>query len=257
LGSNGLWAQTLAERHIALADFKPSNGGFNVVWSTVFAQKFAGQPLKNVALSFTDAQGKTWHKLGEAMITRHGLEGSAVYALSAPLRDSLLALNNASPGLVKATLTAGVTSGVSSAITLYADLTPDKSQAQWHAQLSKPRGKQSISSFLKRAGLNPVQIGLLREVLTAQQLTHMPTVAHTLKALPLQIISPRPIDEAISTAGGVMFNQLTPHLMLKTLPGVFCVGEMLDWEAPTGGYLLTAVMASGQVAAQGVLEHLS
>lgn len=252
LGSNGLWAELLSQRGVALAPFKPSNGGFNVGWSGVFAQKFAGQPIKNVALSFTDHAGKTWHKLGEAMITQHGLEGSAIYALSAPLRDTLLALNDTSPGLVKATLTAGV----SSALTLYADLMPDKTHASLHNTLAKPRGKQSLSSFLKRAGLNPVQIGLLREVLTPHQLNDMPAVARTLKALPLPILSPRPMDEAISTAGGVLLSELTEHLMLKHCPGVFCTGEMLDWEAPTGGYLLTAVLASAQVAAQGVEEYL-
>ncbi|WP_232023435.1 TIGR03862 family flavoprotein [Thiomicrorhabdus aquaedulcis] len=259
LGSNGLWAELLSQRGVALAPFKPSNGGFNVGWSSVFAQKFAGQPIKNVALSFTDHAGKAWHKLGEAMITQHGLEGSAIYALSAPLRESLLALNkhqdsnlnsnssssSSQPGLVNASLP------------LWLDLMPDKSPAQLQAQLLKPRGKQSLSSFLKRAGLNPVQIGLLREVLTSHQLNDMPTVARTLKALPLPILSPRPMDEAISTAGGVLLSELTEHLMLKHCPGVFCTGEMLDWEVPTGGYLLTAVLASAQVAAQGVLEHLN
>lgn len=235
LGSDGLWREWFEQQHINVVPFAPTNCGFNLAWSAIFSEKFAGQPLKNVVLSFKDCHGQRQTKLGEAMVTKHGLEGSLIYALSGALRDVILAKGS---------------------LTVLADLMPDTALEKLQTTLNKPRGKQSLASFFKRQGLSAVQVGLLREVLSPEQLNDMSQVAQTLKNLPLNFFNPRPIDEAISTAGGVDFAELTPHLMLKKMPGTFCCGEMLDWEAPTGGYLLTAVLASGKVAAQGIIEHL-
>ena len=236
LGSNGAWKSWFETDGISVSPFLPANCGFNVGWSSIFSEKFAGQPLKNVVLSVTDKKGQTHQKRGEAMLTAHGIEGSLIYALSANIRDALQ---------------------LNSPVTVWADLMPDVSLDKLQNALGKPKGKQSLASFFKRQGLSAVQVGLLREVLTPQQLSDMALVAQTLKRLPIQIQSTRPIEEAISTAGGVSFSELTQGLMLTQKPGVFCAGEMLDWEAPTGGYLLTAVMASGIVAAKGVIEYLN
>lgn len=235
LGSDGLWREWFEQQHINVVPFAPANCGFNLAWSAIFSKKFAGQPLKNIVLSFTDSHAQHHRKLGEAMITQHGLEGSLVYALSAALRDEIIAQGS---------------------IQVFADLLPDISLQKLQASLQKPRGKQSLATFFKRQGLSTLQVGLLREGLSAEQINDMSLVAKTLKHLALNLLSPRPIDEAISTTGGVNFAELTPKLMLKKMPGTFCCGEMLDWEAPTGGYLLTAVLASGKVAAQGIIEHL-
>jgi hypothetical protein len=217
LGSNGQWQALLESRGIQVNTFQPSNCGFNLQWSPVFPDRFAG--------------GQRWQKQGEAMLTQYGIEGSAVYALSAPLRDTLVA---------------------NGAVTLYADLLPYKDSDELVKRLAKPRGKQSLSSHFKRCGLSALQIGLLREVLTAENLQDAQQVVNTLKHYPLHLSSSRPIEEAISTAGGIALSEMDDALMLRKLPGVFAVGEMLDWEAPTGGYLLTAVMASAKVAADGV-----
>jgi hypothetical protein len=231
LGSNGQWQALLESRGIQVNTFQPSNCGFNLQWSPVFQDRFAGEPLKNVLFAFTDHCGQRWQKQGEAMLTQYGIEGSAVYALSAPLRDTLVA---------------------NGAVTLYADLLPYKDSDELVKRLAKPRGKQSLSSHFKRCGLSALQIGLLREVLTAENLQDAQQVVNTLKHYPLHLSSSRPIEEAISTAGGIALSEMDDALMLRKLPGVFAVGEMLDWEAPTGGYLLTAVMASAKVAADGV-----
>lgn len=231
LGSNGQWQALLESRGIQVNTFQPSNCGFNLQWSPVFQERFAGEPLKNVLFSFTDHRGQRWQKQGEAMLTQYGIEGSAVYALSAPLRDTLVA---------------------NGTVTLYADLLPYKEGDELVKRLAKPHGKQSLSSHFKRCGLSALQIGLLREVLMAENLQDAQRVVNTLKHYPLHLSSPRPIEEAISTAGGIALSEMDDALMLRKLPGVFAVGEMLDWEAPTGGYLLTAVMASAKVAADGV-----
>ena len=237
LGSDGRWQQLLQAHNVAIAPLRPANCGFDIGWSAHFAEKFAGEPLKPVVLDFSDLRGKHWHKQGEAMITKTGIEGGLIYAVSAPLRDAIEAQGSAS---------------------LTLDLLPGRDEKRLLAELNKPRGSKSLSAHLQgRAGVSGVRAGLLREALSKEQMNDMALVAKTLKALPLQLKAPRPIEEVISTAGGVCFSALTEQLMLKNLPGMFCAGEMLDWEAPTGGYLLTACFASGKVAADGVQQYLS
>ncbi len=236
LGSDGRWQDLLAGHDVEIAPLKPANCGVDIGWSEVFAGKFAGQPLKPVVVTFTDQRDRHWRRQGEAMITKTGIEGGLIYAVSAPLRDAIDASGHA---------------------TLMLDLLPGRDEARLRAELCKPRGSKSQAAHLQsRAGVSGVIAGLLREVLSKEQMNDMALVARTLKALPLKLIAPRPIEEVISTAGGVRFTSLTDELMLKNLPGVFCAGEMLDWEAPTGGYLLTACFASGRVAAAGVLKWL-
>ncbi|BBP45694.1 NAD(FAD)-utilizing dehydrogenase [Thiosulfatimonas sediminis] len=240
LGSDGAWVKPLREAGIEIAPLLPANCGFNLLWSDIFKQRFAGLPIKNVRFSYTDLQGITHSKLGEAMLTEYGLEGSLVYALSAGLRDQIQQTKKA--------------------VILYADLMPDHSLDALKTRFKRgwaKKGKASLASLFKKLGLSNVQVGLLREVLSAEQLQDADTVAHTLKQLPLALQSTRPIDEVISSAGGITFDALDANLMLKQKPGVFCAGEMLDWEAPTGGYLLTAVLASGKVVANGVLDYLN
>ena len=237
LGSDGGW-QTLLESHgVAIAPLRPANCGFDIGWSPIFSEKFAGEPLKPVIADFTDLRGQHWHKQGEAMITATGIEGGLIYAISAPLRDAIEQTGSA---------------------TLTLDLLPGRDEARLLADLNKPRGSKSLAAHLQsRAGISGVRAGLLREVLSKEQMNDMALAVKTLKALPLKLIATRPIAEVISSAGGVRFDAMTEQLMLKKLPGVFCAGEMLDWEAPTGGYLLTACFASGRVAAQGVLDYLA
>ncbi|MBK6007598.1 TIGR03862 family flavoprotein [Ramlibacter ginsenosidimutans] len=243
LGSDGAWVPWLEQRGVAIAPLQPSNCGFDVQptgpgrsgWSEHLRQRFAGQPLKTVA-AFTDAQGRTDLQAGEFVVTDTGVEGSLVYAFSARLRDAIASDGGA---------------------TLYVDLLPQHSEAQVLAECSHPRGPRSLSTHLKsRLGLHGLKMALLHELLTPGQLADAAQLARAIKALPLPLARPRPLDEAISTAGGVRFDALDEHLMLRALPGVFCAGEMLDWEAPTGGYLLTACMATGRVAAQGALHWL-
>jgi len=238
LGSNGAWVPLLAGRGVAVAPLRPSNCGFDVAggWSDHLRSRFAGQPLKTVALRFTDAAGCAHERKGELMLSDTGIEGSLVYALSAPLRDTIAAQG---------------------AVTVQMDLAPDKTLARVVAEVAHPRGARSLSSHLQsRAGIKGVKMALLREVLTAEQLNDPIQLANAIKSLPITLAAPRPIDEAISSAGGVRFEAVDEHLMLRSLPGVFCAGEMLDWEAPTGGYLLTACFASGRVAGQGALNYL-
>lgn len=236
LGSNGAWVPLLAERGVALAPLRPANCGFDVGWSEHFRAHFAGQPLKAVVASFTDAAGRVHRKQGDCMVTSAGIEGGLIYALSAPLRDEIAAKGSA---------------------TIYLDLTPGKDMQRVLAEVAHPRGARSMSSHLQsRAGIRGVQTGLLRECVAAADFAEPQRLARAIKALPLLLIAARPLQEAISSAGGVTFEALDPNLMLRILPGVFCAGEMLDWEAPTGGYLLTACFASGRVAGAGVLEWL-
>lgn len=236
LGSDGAWLPLLAEKNVTIASLQPANCGFEVLWSAHFSSRFATQPLKSVILSFTDASGKRYQKRGELMITATGVEGSLIYALSAPLRDTINARGS---------------------VTICLDLAPDKSLPNLVNALAKPRGAKSMANHLRsRAGIEGVKAGLLREHLSAAVFADPTLLAAAIKALPITLIATRPIDEAISTAGGVCFESLDAQLMLKTLPGVFCAGEMLDWEAPTGGYLLTAALASGRAAGLGALSWL-
>jgi uncharacterized flavoprotein (TIGR03862 family) len=236
LGSDGAWVPLLAARGVPVVPLQPSNCGFEIAWSTHFREHFAGQPVKAVAATLTDARGETQRRQGEFTVSDYGVEGSLIYALSAPLRDTLAALGN---------------------VTLQLDLAPDKDLARVLAEVSHPRGSRSLSSHLQgRLGIKGVKAGLLREVLSAAEMRDPQRLAATIKALPLQLTATRPLDEAISSAGGVPFEALDEQLMIKALPGVFCAGEMLDWEAPTGGYLLTACFASGRAAGLGALKYL-
>ena len=239
LGSDGAWVPLLAQRGVEVAPLLPSNCGFDVAngWSAHLRTRFAGQPLKTAALRFTDAAGRTHERRGELMLSDDGVEGSLVYALSAPLRDTI-----AARGSVKIEL----------------DLAPDKTPERVLAEVAHPRGARSLSSHLQsRAGIKGAKMALLRELLLADQLNDPVALANAIKSLPMTLASPRPLDEAISSAGGVRFEALDDNLMLRDLPGVFCAGEMLDWEAPTGGYLLTACFASGRAAGLGALNFLN
>ena len=238
LGSDGAWVPLLSQGGIDVATLLPSNCGFDVAngWSTHLRTRFAGQPLKTVALRFTDAVGQPHERRGELMLSDTGIEGSLVYALSAPLRDTIAAQG---------------------AVTVQLDLAPDKTPERVMAEVAHPRGARSLSSHLQsRAGIKGAKMALLRELLSPDRLNDPAQLAHAIKSLPITLVAPRPLDEAISSAGGVRFDALDEQLMLRQLPGVFCAGEMLDWEAPTGGYLLTACFASGRAAGQGALKYL-
>lgn len=233
LGSDGAWVRLLQNRGIGVAALRPANCGFEVAgWSQFLQDKFAGAPLKTVSLKLP---GTTPRK-GEFVITACGIEGSLVYALSAEIRQAI---------------------EQSSKATVELDLLPDHSLDKVIRALSKPRGSQSMAKHLKRQlGLEGVKTGLLRELTSVETFQNPEALAAAIKALPITLLRPRPLDEAISSAGGVPFEALDDGLMLRQLPGVFCAGEMLDWEAPTGGYLLTGCFASGQVAAAGMLRWL-
>jgi uncharacterized flavoprotein (TIGR03862 family) len=236
LGSDGAWVPLLTAHGVPVAALQPANCGFAVAWSAHFRERFAGQPVKAVTAAFTDAAGRAHRRSGEFVVADYGVEGSLIYALSAPLRDTIAAQGHA---------------------TLYLDLLPDHDAARVMTEASHPRGSRSLSSHLQsRLGLKGVKAGLLREALSAAQMHDPRQLAATIKALPLTLTAPRPLDEAISSAGGVPFEVLDGQLMLRELPGVFCAGEMLDWEAPTGGYLLTACFASGRAAGSGALEYV-
>jgi len=236
LGSDAAWVTTFVQQGVPVQPLLPANCGFDTPWSAHFKDRFAGQPLKSVALSLTGADGREISRAGECLITETGIEGSLVYALSAPIREQWLAQGEAN-------------------VTL--DLLPDLPLQRVLAEVTRPRGARSMSSHLQsRVGITGVKAGLLHECLNKDAFTDTTRVAHALKALPLRLLQPRPIAEAISTAGGVAMEALDDSLMLKRVPGVFCAGEMLDWEAPTGGYLLTACLASGRVAGQGALAYL-
>lgn len=235
LGSDGAWWPWLEEQGVALAPLLPSNGGFETKWSQYFIDKCAGEPLKTA--SFWVDGGDAPPLRGECMVTEHGLEGGAIYALSAALRTQILQHGSA---------------------TLYVDLLPDHSVEKVFEEVARGRGTRSMSSHLRsRLGIQGVKATLLRECLPAEVFDRPSALAAAIKALPITLNACRPIDEAISTAGGVMFEGLTGHLMISNKPGVFVAGEMLDWEAPTGGYLLNGVMASGRAAAQGAMAWLN
>ncbi len=238
LGSNGAWVPWLQARGVAVAPLQPANCGFDVQngWSEHFASRFAGLPFKSVALSFTGVQGSSFLRKGEFVATATGIEGSLIYAASSMLRDEILARGSA---------------------TLLLDLLPDMPFERVLAEVQHPRGSRSLSSHLKsRLHIDGIKAAILHELLSKAQRADMVQLAQAIKALPLTVTAARPLDEAISSAGGVLFEAMTGQLMLEALPGVFCAGEMLDWEAPTGGYLLTACLASGACAGQGVLAYL-
>ena len=260
LGSDGAWVPLLAERGVGVAPLQPANCGFDVLradapagetrraflqellgrtpepavgWTPHFAERFAGQPFKTVALHFTDSQGRRFERRGEFVATATGVEGSLVYAVSSLLREEIAAHGHA---------------------TFHLDLLPDHSPERVLVEVRHPRGSRSLTSHLKsRLGLEGIKAAVLYEHLGKEGMADPVALAHAIKALPITVLRPRPLDEAISTAGGVELGALDEHLMLRAVPGVFCAGEMLDWEAPTGGYLLTASMASGRLAGAGAL----
>ncbi|MEO5698341.1 MAG: TIGR03862 family flavoprotein [Burkholderiaceae bacterium] len=248
LGSDAAWLPLLAARGVDIAPLQPSNCGFEVArigtdgrlstgWSEFFRDRFAGRPVKNVALSIDAADGAAISQRGEFVVTEHGVEGSLVYALSGPARDRIAATG---PTLV------------------HLDLLPLRSAEFVGAEVARARGSRSLSTHLKsRLGLDGVKTALLHELLSREVIADPVRLAAALKALPLTLTAPRPIDEAISSAGGVRFEALDEALMLRDLRGVFCAGEMLDWEAPTGGYLLTACLSSGAAAGTGAVRYLA
>ena len=236
LGSDGRWVETLAAKGVTISPLRPANCGFTVAWSDIFRDRFEGQPLKGAAFSFGG------HVLrGEAVITRTGIEGGAIYALSADLREAIIAKGEA---------------------TLLIALRPDLDNNALVARLSTPRGKQSFSNWLRKAAqLSPVGIGLLQEASavsgTPLSSYSPPALAALINAVPLKLNGVAPIARAISSAGGISFAEIDSDFMIRRLPGVFAAGEMLDWEAPTGGYLLQASFATGAAAGRGVLEYLT
>jgi uncharacterized flavoprotein (TIGR03862 family) len=236
LGSDGAWQPWLAERGVTVAPLVPSNCGFDIGWSDHLASRFAGAPLKPVVIHLSDADGREHARQGECVITATGIEGSLIYAFSGMLRDAIAAHGSTTMAL---------------------DLAPDRTLDRLRTDLAKPRGSRSMSEHLRRqTGLTGVKAALLHEVLDRDPFHDPETLARTIKRLPLTLRQPRPIEEAISSAGGVRLEALDEQLMLNALPGVFCAGEMLDWEAPTGGYLLTACFASGRLAGLGAARWI-
>ncbi|GKS91294.1 TIGR03862 family flavoprotein [Acidovorax sp. SUPP2539] len=263
LGSDGAWVPLLAEKGVLVAPLRPANCGFDTVraggapagetrreflreligrapdpagWTPHFTERFAGQPFKSVALHFSDRQGRTFSRRGEFVATATGVEGSLIYAVSSLLRDEIEAHGHA---------------------TFTLDLLPDHTPERVLKEVRHPRGARSLSSHLKsRLGLDGIKMGILYEQLGKEGMNDATALAQAIKALPITVGAARPLDEAISTAGGVPFEAMDGCLMLTALPGVFCAGEMLDWEAPTGGYLMTACMASGMAAAEGAKAWL-
>jgi uncharacterized flavoprotein (TIGR03862 family) len=233
LGSNGQWVDRLEGRGVAIAPLKSANCGFRVGWSDTFRTRFEGQPLKSIALEFAGRIVR-----GEAIVTSAGIEGGAIYAISAPLRDAVLKNGEE---------------------TLYVALRPDSNASDLAARLAKPRGKLSVSTFLRKAlNLSPVAIGLLQEasIASGEILAALPAreLAERVNHLPIRITGVAPIERAISSAGGISFAALDDNFMLRQIPGTFAAGEMLDWEAPTGGYLLQACFATGVAAAKGAVK---
>jgi uncharacterized flavoprotein (TIGR03862 family) len=236
LGSDGTWTELLAAKGVTISPLKPANSGFAVAWSDIFRDRFEGQPLKSVVLTIAKHSAR-----GEAIITRNGIEGGVVYVLSAELREAVLRDGQA-------------------ALTIA--LRPDLNADDLIKKLAAPRGKQSLSNFLRKAAnLSPVAIGLLQEVAKASgmSLASMPSadLARLINAVPIKLSGVAPIARAISSAGGIAFDELDDGYMIRRLPGVFAAGEMLDWEAPTGGYLLQASFATGAAAGKGALKWIA
>ena len=236
LGSDGTWVELLRARGVEIAPLQAANCGFDIDWSEHFRQRHAGSPLKPVIAHWRDAQGNTHELQGECVASEYGIEGSLIYAIAADLRE---AINRDGYALLEL------------------DLVPGRELQRLHADLTRPRKGRSFGEHLRRAaGIDAVKAALLFEVLGKDAGNDLDAVARTLKRLPLRVLRPRPMIETISTAGGVRLEAMDDKLMLRALPGVFCAGEMLDWEAPTGGYLLTACYASALRAADGVIEWL-
>jgi uncharacterized flavoprotein (TIGR03862 family) len=210
---------------------KPSNCGFDAAWSPHFRERYEGHPIKSAILSFG-----SFRQRGEFIVTKEGVQGSLIYAASALIRDEI---------------------EVKGRVVISLDMAPDRSLEWLVEKLSKPRGSRSMASHLEKTiGMKGVKAGLLHEFAPKEDFTNPERLASFIKRLPIPLIAPRPLDEAISSAGGVAFESLDENLMLRNLPGVFCAGEMLDWEAPTGGYLITACMASGRAAGMGAVKWL-
>ena len=244
LGSDGAWVAPLRSRGVDVAPLLPSNCGFDVGdpashthgWSDFFRSRFAGQPFKSVALTFTDRLGQHFHRQGEFVATGTGVEGSLVYAVSARVRDEIAATGHAVVRL---------------------DLLPDRTLAQVRADVVHPRGSRSLGSHLKsRLHIDGIKSAILHEFLPKPDFDDAERLSAAIKALPIPLRAARPVAEAISSAGGVRFETMTAEGALQALPGVYCAGEMLDWEAPTGGYLLSACMASGHAAGSAAARHL-
>jgi uncharacterized flavoprotein (TIGR03862 family) len=236
LGSDGGWVGTLAARGVTISPLRPANCGFTVAWSDIFRDRFEGQPLKGATFSFGGDVLR-----GEAVITRTGIEGGVIYALSVDLREAIIASGEA---------------------TLHIALRPDLDRNDLVARLSAPRGKQSFSNWLRKAAqLSPAGIGLLQEAAVVSGVplpSHSPAaLAGLINAVPVKLNGVVPLARAISTAGGISFDEVDAGFMIRRLPGVFAAGEMLDWEAPTGGYLLQAAFATGAAAGRGVLRWLN
>jgi uncharacterized flavoprotein (TIGR03862 family) len=236
LGSTGAWVETLVSKGVAISPLRPANCGFTVAWSGIFRDRFEGQPLKGIALSFGAQTVR-----GEAIVTRTGIEGGAIYALSADLREAIDSSGQA---------------------TLHVALRPDVEPGDLVARLSAPKGKQTLSNWLRKAAhLSPVGIGLLQEAAIASGAVlsslSPENLARLINGVPIKLNGTAPIARAISTSGGIAFSELDADFMIRRLPGVFAAGEMLDWEAPTGGYLLQASFAAGAAAGRGALKYLS
>ena len=259
LGSNGAWVPLLAARGVAVAPLLPANCGFDLAlhspplpdarpvpvqavplapvgWSAYFVERHAGQPFKTVAVTCSGPAGQRFERRGEFVATATGVEGSLIYAASRLLREQIIQTGRA---------------------TLHLDLLPDHSAERVRTEVTHPRGSRSLASHLKsRLGLDGIKTAVLYEVLGKEGMSDPLHLAAAIKSLPLHLVATRPLDEAISSAGGVLFEALTDGLMCEALPGVFCAGEMLDWEAPTGGYLLTACLATGVRAGESALDFL-
>ncbi|WP_236037190.1 TIGR03862 family flavoprotein [Marinomonas vulgaris] len=237
LGSDGAWLPVLAEKGVSITPLESANCGFYSHWSEHLQTKFAGSPLKDVAFSFVLENGQVVTKKGECIVTKDGMEGSLIYAFSKYLRE-------------------GINANQQSSLTM--DFLPLQSQEQVIKKLQNTKPKESFSKYLKRTlGIGGVKSALLYEAFDKNAFQTPETLAGCLKAVPVSFYKTKPIDEVISTAGGVCESSVDARLMLKALPGVFCAGEMLDWEAPTGGYLLTGCFATGRLAGKGVCEFLS
>jgi uncharacterized flavoprotein (TIGR03862 family) len=234
LGSDGAWVPHLQARGVPVAPLKPANCGFNTPpWTPHFSTRFAGQPFKLVSIS---VPGSDFARKGEFIATATGLQGSLIYAASSLLRERIATQGSA---------------------VFHLDLLPDMPADKVLKEVSHPRGSRSLSSHLSsRLKLDGIKLGILYELLGKEAMHNPQQLATAIKALPVTVTAPRPLDEVISTAGGVRFDAMDDGFMLHAAPGVFCAGEMLDWEAPTGGYLMTAVMATGRVAGQGALQFL-
>jgi len=236
-GSDGSWIPIFVSKGINVKTLKPANCGFEVVWSEYFKDHFAGFPIKPVELSFEDLNGQTHRQKGEFIATKYGIEGNLIYTFSSFLRDAI---------------------EKNGQITIQLDLAPDLNEEQLISRMSQKRGTRSISSHLQKSiGFRGIRLNLLFEVLDKSIINDPDQLAKSIKSLPITLHSARPLEEAISTAGGVDFSELDKNLMLRKYPGFFCAGEMLDWEAPTGGFLLTACFSTGFATAHGIIQFLN